>query len=106
MTLLDARLSPTSIRALLALLVAFVILATTGWTAVRPHGTEDARAAAIAAWMTGTIGTRRLPDPSAAPASIARFFSSLTAAQRLKLADRYPLVVGNLNGVEIGRAHV
>jgi Alpha/beta hydrolase len=99
LTLLDARLSPTSIRALLALAVAFVILATTGWTAVRPHGTEDARATAIAAWMTGTIGARRLPDPSAAPAGIARFFASLTGAQRLKLARRYPLVVGNLNGV-------
>lgn len=98
MTLLYARLSPTSVRALLALAVAFVMLATTGWTALRPHATEDARAAAVAAWMTGTIGTRRLPDPAAAPGAIAGFFASLTRTQRDRLARRYPLVVGNLNG--------
>ena len=98
MTLLNMRLSPTSVRALLALAVAFVMLATTGWTGLRPHTGEDARAAALAAWMTGTIGARRLPDPNAASGTIARFFSSLTRTQGVRLADRYPLVVGNLNG--------
>ncbi|WP_328913364.1 MULTISPECIES: alpha/beta hydrolase [unclassified Streptomyces] len=101
MTLYSARLSPTSIRALLALAVVFVMLATTGWTAVRPPDVTDARAAAIAAWVTGTIGTRKLPDPLAAPGTISRFFASLTGAQRLRLADRYPLVVGNLNGAPL-----
>jgi hypothetical protein len=98
-TLLNARLSPTSVRTLLALAVAFVMMATTGWTGLRPHTGEDARAAALAAWMTGTIGAHKLPDPDAKPGTIARFFASLTRAQRLRLADRYPLVVGNLNGV-------
>ncbi|HEY5835925.1 alpha/beta hydrolase [Streptomyces sp.] len=101
MTLLEARLSPTSLRALLALTVVFVMLAITGWTAVRPHGTGDPRATALSAWKRGTVGARKLPDPHAAASTIARFFASLTRGQRLHLTDRYPLVVGNLNGVPL-----
>ncbi|WP_443054056.1 alpha/beta hydrolase [Streptomyces sp. IBSBF 2435] len=102
MTLLEARMSPTSFRALLALAVVFVMLATTGWTAVRPHGPGDARTAAVSAWMRATIGGRRLPDPVHAPAGgVARFFAALTRPQALLLARRYPLVVGNLNGVPL-----
>ncbi|SEN29114.1 alpha/beta hydrolase [Actinacidiphila rubida] len=98
---LYVRLSPTSVRALLALAVVFVMLGTTGWTAVRPHTVSGARAAALTSWMHGTIGHHRLPSPNAAPATIARFFASLTATQRLALARRYPLVVGNLNGAPL-----
>lgn len=98
MTFLDARLSPTSFKTLL-LAVVFVMLATTGWTALRPGGGGDARAVALSAWMRGSVGTRKLPDPDAAAGTIARFFASLTGPQRLRLAERYPLVVGNLNGV-------
>ncbi|MFG1806286.1 alpha/beta hydrolase [Streptomyces sp. NPDC049040] len=95
-------MSPTSIRALLALAVVFVILATTGWTAVRPHGPADARSAAVAAWMRAAAGGRRLPDPDTATArGVARFFASLTRPQALRLAHRYPLVVGNLNGAPL-----
>lgn len=101
MTLLDARLSPTSLRALLALAVVFIMLATTGWTAVRPHGPSDARAVALSAWMRDTVGVRKLPAPDGAPGTIARFFASLSAPQRLRLVARYPLVVGNLNGAPI-----
>jgi len=100
-TLLYARLSPTSIRALLALAVVFVMLGTTGWTAIRPHTVTSARTAALSSWMHGTIGHRRLLSPDAAPATIARFFASLTAAQGRSLARRYPLVVGNLNGAPL-----
>ncbi|MYS25095.1 MULTISPECIES: alpha/beta hydrolase [unclassified Streptomyces] len=92
------RMNPTAVRALLALSVVFVMLATTGWTAVRPHGVDDPRAASLSAWVSGKIGARKLPDPAAAPGVIARFFASLTSAQRHSLAERYPLVVGNLNG--------
>ena len=101
MTLLYARLSPTSIRALLALAVVFVMLGTTGWTAIRPHTATSARAVALASWMHGTIGHRGLPDADAAPGTIARFFASLTGTQGLLLARRYPLVVGNLNGAPL-----
>jgi hypothetical protein len=99
-TLLDARLSPMSIRTLLALAVVFIMLATTGWTAMRPGG-GDPRAAALSSWMRGTVGARKLPDPDSGAGAIARFFSTLTGAQRLGLADRYPLIVGNLNGAPL-----
>ncbi|WP_232792211.1 alpha/beta hydrolase [Actinacidiphila yeochonensis] len=99
MTPVSRRLSPVSLRALLALAVLCVMVSTTGWTAVRPPAAEGARAAAVAAWMTGSAGLRQLPAPTSPPAAISHFFASLTAAQRARLAERYPLVVGNLDGV-------
>lgn len=100
MILLEARTSPVSLRALLASAVVFVMLCTTGWTAVRPHGPVDARTAAVAAWMRAGVGGHRPPDPDSAPSgAVARFFAALTHPQALRLARRYPLVVGNLNGV-------
>jgi Alpha/beta hydrolase len=100
-TLLEARLSPLSVRALLALAVVLVMLATTGWTAIGRHGAGDPRSAALSAWAHGTVGARGLPDPDAPAGTIARFFASLTTGQRLRLTDRYPLVVGNLNGAPL-----
>jgi Alpha/beta hydrolase len=89
-------------RALLALAVVFVLLATTGWTAVRHHrGAADAITASLSSWRTGSVGGRRLPDPDSSPRRLARFFASLTASQRTILARRYPLAVGNLNGAPL-----
>ncbi|KNB53099.1 alpha/beta hydrolase [Streptomyces caatingaensis] len=86
-------------RALLALTVVFVMLATTGWTAVRGRGADAGpRQAALSAWLHGSVAGHRLPSPYAAPGTLARFFASLSPADRLGLADRYPLVVGNLDG--------
>lgn len=92
----------TAWRALLALAVVFVMLATTGWTAVRGHkGNTDPRAASVSAWLHGSIGGRALPAPTSEPGVIARFFGSLSPAERDRLAERYPLVVGNLGGVPV-----
>ncbi|MEU3752300.1 alpha/beta hydrolase [Streptomyces olivoreticuli] len=89
-------------RALLALAVVFIMLATTGWTAVRSHRAgEDVRTAALSAWLHGSIAGHPLPRPDTAPDALARFFGSLTGAQRDRLADRYPLVVGNLDGAPL-----
>ncbi len=89
-------------RALLALAVVFVMLATTGWTAVRGHkGNTDPRTATLQAWRHGSIGGRPLPSPDTEPAGLARFFAGLSAGQRERLADRYPLVVGNLGGAPV-----
>ncbi|MFF4226271.1 alpha/beta hydrolase [Streptomyces sp. L500] len=89
----------TAWRALLALAVVFVMLATTGWTAVRSHkGAEDPRAASLKAWRHGSVSGRPLPSPDAEPSALSRFFTTLTAGQRERLAERYPLVVGNLGG--------
>ena len=88
-------------RALLALAVVFVMLATTGWTALRSHRESAAVQASLAQWEHGSIHGHHLPDPEAAPARLTRFFASLTPAERDGLAQRYPLAVGNMNGAPV-----
>ncbi|WP_381564637.1 alpha/beta hydrolase [Streptomyces eurythermus] len=88
-------------RALLALAVVFVMLATTGWTALRTHRESSALAASLAEWRHGHLHGLRLPDPDAAPTRLARFFGSLTPGDRDRLARRYPLAVGNMNGAPV-----
>ncbi|TGB13479.1 hypothetical protein E4099_09965 [Streptomyces palmae] len=87
---------------LLALAVVFVMLATTGWTAIRHHGGDmDPRARELASWREGRFDGHRLPDPYAPPPVLQRFFTTLDTRQRARLTARYPLVVGNLNGAPI-----
>lgn len=89
-------------RALIALAVVFVLLATTGWTAVRPqHGPSEPRDVALAAWQKDRTGSRPLPEPDAPPGVLAGFFASIGAKRSAALADRHPLVVGNLNGAPV-----
>jgi len=90
-------------RMLLALAVVFVMLGTTGWTAVRNHrGATTPLAASLSAWERGHIGGHRLPDPDdTTPTRLAHFFASLDARQRARLAARYPLAVGNMNGAPV-----
>ncbi|MER7111064.1 alpha/beta hydrolase [Streptomyces sp. NPDC000229] len=89
-------------RALLALAVVFVLLMTTGWTAIRHQpGPGEPREAALAAWRDGRIGTRDLPDPTSPPTVLAAFFRSLTERQRHRLAAEHPFVVGNLDGAPV-----
>ncbi|MEU6475418.1 alpha/beta hydrolase [Streptomyces sp. NPDC047017] len=88
-------------RALLALAVVFVMLATTGWTAVRGHRAATALQSSVSAWQHGRLHGHPLPDPDAAPAVLTRFFASLGAQDRAALARRYPLAVGNMNGAPV-----
>ncbi|MEU6282182.1 alpha/beta hydrolase [Streptomyces sp. NPDC047028] len=88
-------------RALLALAVVFVMLATTGWTVLRSHRTPSALQASTTEWEHGSIHGLHLPDPEAAPARLTRFFASLTPGDRDRLAHRYPLAVGNMNGAPV-----
>lgn len=91
---------PAVLRVLLALAVVFVLLATTGWTAVhRPEGGTPLRVAALTAWAKARIDGRPVPAADAPVRTVARFFAGLDGAQRARLADGYPLVVGNLDGV-------
>lgn len=89
-------------RALLALAVVFVMLATTGWTAIRGHQGSSPLQASLSSWDHGHIDGRALPDADSSPGRLAHFFSSLTERQRIRLADRYPLAVGNMNGAPVG----
>lgn len=101
MTSFDSSPTLTVWRTLLALAVVFVMLATTGWTATHHHRTPGARQAALTAWSRGAVAGHRLPSAEASPTRLAHFFAALSAAQRDHLADRYPLVVGNLNGAPV-----
>ncbi|MGW5650174.1 alpha/beta hydrolase [Streptomyces humi] len=85
-------------RALLALAVVFVMLATTGWTALRAHRETTALQTSLDKWEHGSVRGLRLPDPEASPARLTRFFASLTAQERDRLVHHYPLAVGNMNG--------
>ncbi|MER7465299.1 alpha/beta hydrolase [Streptomyces sp. NPDC097981] len=76
------------------------MLATTGWTAVhRPDAGTSLRAAALSAWATARIDGRPVPPADAPVRTVARFFAGLDGSQRAQLAEGYPLVVGNLDGV-------
>ncbi|MGW2642017.1 alpha/beta hydrolase [Streptomyces sp. NPDC001348] len=88
-------------RALLALAVVFVMLATTGWTALHGHRETTPLQASLTAWERGRIDGHRLPDPDESPTRLARFFASLTPRQSTRLAHRYPLAVGNMNGAPV-----
>ncbi|GAA3984076.1 alpha/beta hydrolase family protein [Streptomyces marokkonensis] len=101
MTSFDTSPQLNAWRALLALAVVFVMLATTGWTALRNQRGPTALEASVAAWEHGRIDGRRLPDAQAAPGRLARFFASLAQWQRDSLARRYPLAVGNMNGAPV-----
>lgn len=88
-------------RALLALAVVFVMLATTGWTALRNQREATPLQASLESWAHGRLHGHRLPDPDTAPAQLTRFFASLTSQERVRLAQRYPLAVGNMNGAPV-----
>ncbi|MFB7030658.1 MULTISPECIES: alpha/beta hydrolase [unclassified Streptomyces] len=102
MTPADTAPAPVAARALLALVVVLVLLATTGWTTVRhqpPPG--PSREAALAAWTRDRVDHRPLPDPAAPPRTVAAFFAGLGPAGGARLAARHPFVVGNLNGAPV-----
>ncbi|KUM90929.1 MULTISPECIES: alpha/beta hydrolase [Streptomyces] len=88
-------------RALLALAVVFVMLATTGWTALRNQREAGPLQASLESWTHGRLHGDRLPDPDTAPARLTHFFASLTSQERVRLAQRYPLAVGNMNGAPV-----
>ncbi|TJZ55655.1 hypothetical protein FCH28_09980 [Streptomyces piniterrae] len=90
-------------RTLIAAALAVAIAAGTGgWAAGSAQTAITGPPPGAAAWRADhSLGTR-LPDPAtAAPADVARFFASLTEAQRHTLAARHPLTVGNLDGAPV-----
>ncbi|OEU88616.1 hypothetical protein DB35_16695 [Streptomyces abyssalis] len=82
--------------------MVLVLLATTGWTAIRENDAAPGPyAAALLAWEKGSVAGRQLPSPDDGPGAVARFFRSLDPAQQQRLAERHPLVVGNLGGAPV-----
>ncbi|WP_329278392.1 alpha/beta hydrolase [Streptomyces sp. NBC_00691] len=87
------------LRTLLALAVVFVLLTTTGWTTISHRPVPGpSRAAALAAWARDRIDHRPLPGPNTPAGGIAAFFARIGPARAAGLAERHPLVVGNLDG--------
>nr|WP_203644204.1 alpha/beta hydrolase [Streptomyces sp. SID14478] len=87
---------------MLALAVVFVMLATTGWTAVRQHRSVTSPVqSALTAWEHGSLHGHALPAPDGSPTRLAHFFASLTPHEQSRLTARYPLAVGNMNGAPI-----
>ncbi|WP_324613428.1 alpha/beta hydrolase [Streptomyces sp. SBT349] len=86
---------------LLPLLLVFAVLATAGWIARGAEAEPDAFERQLRAWDHGTVAGVPLPDPEARPARVAAFFDGLSEDLRRRLADRYPLVVGNLPGAPV-----
>jgi pimeloyl-ACP methyl ester carboxylesterase len=91
----------TARRVLLPLAVVFAVLATAGWIARGDGAQPYPYEVQLNAWERGSIAGRPLPDPDAPPQRIGEFFAGLNLPQRRRLADRYPLVVGNLPGAPV-----
>ncbi|MDV9187927.1 alpha/beta hydrolase [Streptomyces sp. SR27] len=90
------------VRALLALAVVFVLLSTTGWTTIRHRPVPGpSREAALTAWARDRIDHRPLPGPDSPARTVAGFFAGLGHARGARLAERHPLVVGNLDGAPV-----
>ncbi|MEW2070582.1 alpha/beta hydrolase [Streptomyces sp. NPDC007346] len=101
MTSFDSSPTLNAWRALLAVAVVFVILATTGWSAVRHRHADGPHELALASWARDRLAGRALPEVGAPAHLTAHFFATLTSGQRRALAGKYPSVVGNLNGVPV-----
>ncbi|MFE7664619.1 alpha/beta hydrolase [Streptomyces celluloflavus] len=90
-------------RALIAgALAAVIAVGTGGWAAGSAQTAVTGPGPGAAAWRADHSLGVPLPDPATAtPADVARFFASLTDAQRRALAARHPLTVGNLDGAPV-----
>lgn len=88
-------------RVLLTLAVVFGVLATSGWVTRSEPPEPGSYAAQRDAWASATLGRHRLPRLDAGPEEVARFFAGIPPHQRQLLAERYPLVVGNLPGAPV-----
>ncbi|RMI45179.1 alpha/beta hydrolase [Streptomyces triticirhizae] len=88
-------------RVVLVLAVTFAVLVAAGWLVNARAAEPGPLERQLALWTQATIADRPLPDPDAPAERIAAFFAALDPGQARTLADRYPLVVGNLPGAPL-----
>ncbi|WP_327069373.1 alpha/beta hydrolase family protein [Kitasatospora sp. NBC_01250] len=94
-------------RMLIGAFAACSVLADAGAAAAQAAASNEQVAittppAGSSAWVHDTSLGRPLPDPATADAAtVAGFFATLSAAQQDRLANAYPLVVGNLDGAPL-----
>ncbi|MFI9050832.1 alpha/beta hydrolase [Streptomyces sp. NPDC053427] len=83
-------------------LVLISVVGTGGWVVGSGEMAVTTPPPGAAAWRADHSLSRSLPDPAtASPATVARFFASLTDARQRELARRHPLTVGNLDGAPL-----
>ncbi|MFE3514044.1 alpha/beta hydrolase [Streptomyces sp. NPDC059166] len=83
-------------------LAATVVAGTAGWASGNTQRAVTGPPPGTAAWRSDTSLGRALPEPGrATPSQVRRFFDELTDAERQELAERHPLVTGNLDGVPL-----
>lgn len=92
-------------QVLLALVLALAVPVPSAAVALFTPGAAQAAfplSAPEREWLHARVDGRSLPDPrTASPADVAAFFARLTVADAASLAERFPSVVGNLDGVPI-----
>ncbi|MEU5207977.1 alpha/beta hydrolase [Streptomyces sp. NPDC020742] len=85
-----------------AALAVTLVAGTGGWAAGTAQTAVTGPPPGAAAFRADRVLGVPLPDPaSAGPAAVARFFGTLTDAQRHALVVRHPLTVGNLDGAPV-----
>ncbi|MBB5933169.1 alpha/beta hydrolase [Streptomyces zagrosensis] len=90
-------------RALVAAALAVTaVTGTAGWAVAHEQPAITGPPPGAASWRADDVLERTLPDPAtASPGAVARFFASLDAPERRTLAQRHPLIVGNLDGAPV-----
>ncbi|NJQ04079.1 hypothetical protein HCN56_00430 [Streptomyces lonarensis] len=81
------------------LAVVLAVLLTSGWLHRTGTVEPDGYTGQLQAWREDRITGTPLPDPLAGPQAVADFFGSVGYRKQVLLAERHPLVVGNLGGV-------
>ncbi len=81
--------------------MVFAVLVTSGWLHRNEPPEPGSFAAQLLAWQHDEITGVSLPEPGAGAAEISAFFASMGHRKQLLLAERHPLVVGNLNGAPV-----
>jgi hypothetical protein len=85
-----------------AALTTLLVGSTTGWASPSSGSTPGGPLPGTAAWLADDTLGRKLPDPATAtPSEVAHFFAALTGAQRQRLVEDHPTVVGNLDGAPV-----
>ncbi|MFF5715478.1 alpha/beta hydrolase [Streptomyces buecherae] len=90
-------------RTLVAVALAITtVTGTAGWAVAHEQPAVTGPPPGAAAWRADDSLGRPLPDPAtASPTAVARFFAGLTTAEQRTLAQRHPLITGNLDGAPI-----
>ncbi|MDB1087752.1 alpha/beta hydrolase [Streptomyces sp. ACA25] len=94
----SASLLTAARRMLLPLAVVLAVLATSGWITRTESPAPGTWTAELQGWQRHALAGVPLADADAPPQEIAQFFGTLGHRKQLLLAERFPLVVGNLDG--------